>query len=418
MAIRHGIIYQRVSLSPAWLNRRVAILCKDLQQDGIKAGDTLITDASPLPTVLLTYAAERLDCRLASFDPNWPETQREGFIRAARIRCSPTHPDIRLALATSGSSGQPKAVLLTENAIHSSARAVCQRLEISANDMWLCCLPLFHIGGLAILHRCAVSGASLLLHDKFDPLRVLQDIQRYHITCISLVPSMLQRLLEAQDCSLLPKSLRIALIGGAALPEKLAEQAIKSGWPICPTYGMTETCSMVAVCYPPPKSWMAGQAGQALEHLDIGFGEEQRILVRGNSIMEGYAYPDSPFIPQPSGVWLESGDAGYLDTQGQLVVQGRLDNIIISGGENIHPRQVEESLLQHPCVENVMVGSKPDATWGKTLVAAFTGQIEETELASWSKQHLHGAFRPRHFIKLDSLPLNAQHKPDYHLLFS
>lgn len=418
MAIRHGIIYQRVSLSPAWLNRRVATLCKDLQQDGIKAGDTLITDASPLPTVLLTHTAERLDCRLASFGSGWPETLREGFIRAARTRNPHIPPDIRLVLATSGSSGQPKAVLLTAGNLHSSAVAVCQQLEVSAHDVWLCCLPLSHIGGLAILHRCAVSGATVLLHDRFDPVQVLLDIQRYRVTCLSLVPSMLQRLLEIQEGFPSPHSLRLVLVGGAPLTAKLAEQAIRSGWPICPTYGMTETCSMVAVCYPPPKVWQVGQAGQILGHLAVSFGEGQRIQVRGSSIMAGYASPDRTFTPHPANTWLESGDAGYLDTQGQLVVQGRLDNIIISGGENIHPRQVEESLLQHPCVENVMVGSKPDATWGETLVAAFTGQIEETELASWSKQHLQGAFRPRHFIKLDSLPLNAQHKPDYHLLFS
>ncbi|MBU0654999.1 MAG: AMP-binding protein [Gammaproteobacteria bacterium] len=418
MGIHHRTIYRHVSLSPTWLERRVDTLCVDLQQDGIKPGDTLITDGSPLPALLLTHAAERLGCRLTSFDPTWPETLREGFIRAARTRSPQIPPDTRLVLATSGSSGQPKAVLLTAGNLHSNAVAVCQQLEVSARDVWLCCLPLTHSGGLAILHRCAVSGAALLLHDWFDPEQVLREIQHYRVSGISLVPSMLQRLLAGQDAFPPPKSLRFALIGGAPLSARLAEQAIQSGWPICPTYGMTETCSMVSVCYPPPASWQPGQAGQVLGHLEVGFGEGQRIRVRGSSIMVGYAYPEQPFTPHPSGVWLETGDAGHLDASGQLVVEGRLDDVIISGGENVHPRQVEECLLQHPAVTGVMVGGKPDEQWGNVLVAAFTGEVGEVELESWCRQHLHGAFRPRHFIKLDRLPLTANHKPDYRLLFS
>lgn len=414
----YPIIYQRVSITPVWLKWRVDRLCLDLQQDGIKPGDTLITNGSPLPTVLLTHAAGQLGCRLASFDPNWPENQREGFIAAARSRNPGIPADIRLVLATSGSTGQPKAVLLTQGNLLSSATAVCQHLDVSARDVWLCCLPLFHIGGLAILHRCAASGATLLLHDKFDPIQVLRDIQRYHVTCISLVPSMLQRLLDVQDSFPLPKSLRIALVGGAPLTEQLAEQAIRAGWPVCPTYGMSETCSMVSVCYPPPTKWQSGQTGQVLGHLQVSFGDRQRIRVQGSSVMAGYSSPEGTFTPHQAATWLETGDTGYRDGNGQLLVQGRLDDIIISGGENVHPRRVEECLLQHPAVTGVMVGGKPDEQWGSVLVAAFTGEVGETELESWCRQHLHGAFRPRHFMKLDSLPLNDCHKPDYRRLFA
>lgn len=416
--VRHGVIYRHVVLSPAWLERRVALLCQDLQQDSIRAGDTLITNASPLPALLLAHAADRMGCRLASFDPAWPETLRTSFISAARSRDPRIPADTRLVLATSGSEGESKAVLLTGDNLHSSAEAVCQSLEVSTQDVWLCCLPLSHIGGLAILHRCSVSGAALLLHDKFDPVQVLQDIHRYRVTCLSLVPSMLQRLLEIQEGFPSPRFLRLVLVGGAPLTARLAEQAIQSGWPICPTYGMTETCSTVAVCYPPPKSWQSGDTGQVLGHLEVSFGERQRIRVRGGSVMAGYIDTSGAFTPQPSGIWLDTSDTGHWGTTGQLVVEGRLDSIIISGGENVHPRQVEECLLQHPGVTAVMVGGKEDALWGQVLVAAFTGTVGEVELAAWSRQHLQGAFRPRQFLKLDSLPLNGRHKPDYRRLFA
>lgn len=315
--------------------------------------------------------------------------------------------NVELIVATSGSSGEAKAVMLPPHALRAHAAASRARLALAAEDVWLDVLPLFHVGGLMILWRCAEAGAAVLLHDRFDPARVAADLPR--ATHVSLVPAMLARLLDAG----VPPGprLRVCLVGGAALPGPLAERALAAGWPLCPTYGMSEAASQVATLVPASPGWRPGTVGRPLDGLELSL-VDGRIAVRGAMVMAGYA---NPAMRPGEGLrdgWFATGDLGAWDADGSLVVLGRADDVLISGGETIHPLAVEEIAARCPGVAAVAITARPDAVWGDRLVAAVVGEVTDEAFLAWCADHLPSFMRPREVVRLPALPLNATGKVD------
>jgi len=356
------------------------------------ASETFIYQGSSLDLARHAYA-----CSLKN-RPFWPvdRTPLDG--------ATPPALDTALIISTSGSEGQPKAVMLSNGNLDAAARASNERLPLGPGDIWLACLPLYHIGGQSILWRCAQAGATVLLHDGFDAPAVVADMAQRPVTHISLVPAMLARLLEIGARP--PPTLRHAIIGGAALSLALYDQASQAGWPLNPSYGMSETAAQIATWTPADGPWHQGLVGHALGRNQLSVAEDGRIRVRGPQVMSGYLGANG----NKQNAWLSSGDLGKIDENGRLTITGRADDMLISGGRNVHPTEVESSLAACPGIRDVAVTGQSDARWGDLVVALVVGDASAEEIADWSRAHLPSAARPRRIIHLASLPRSAAGK--------
>lgn len=325
----------------------------------------------------------------------------------AGMAARPVPPDVRLVAMTSGSSGAPKGVMLTGAAIAAAVRASRARLGLEREDAWLCCLPLEHVGGLSILYRCAEAGACVLLHDRFDPAAVWDDVSAGRASHISLVPAMLARLLEMAEAAP-PSRLRQVLVGGAALDGALARRALDAGWPLAVTYGMTETASQLATLAEVPADWRPGLVGRPLDGFEVTVADDGRIRVRGPAVMAGYLGGGG----LDAEGWFTTGDRGRRDAAGNLWVLGRADEALTSGGATFQPEEVEALLAACPGVTEAAVAGRPDPVWGDLVVALVAGMATEDDVLAWCRDNIEGAHRPRVVVKVDALPRTALGKPD------
>ena len=332
--------------------------------------------------------------------PFWPLPAGEVTTSAA---CA---DDSALIISTSGSEGHRRAVRLGTAALDGAAAAANQRLTLGAGDLWLNCLPLYHIGGQAILWRCTRAAAGILLHDGFRATQVAEDLARYPVSHISLVPAMLAALLDLGSSP--PPGLRVALIGGAALSTPLHERATAAGWPLWPSYGMTESAALVAVHAPDDGPWQPGLVGRPLPGMELAIGDNGRIRLRGRQLM--YGYLDGGGLDGNG--WLTSGDLGQIDADGRLSVSGRADDMLISGGRNVHPQEIESCLAACPGIRDIAVSGLPDPVWGDIVVALVVGSTGLEALQAHARRHLPPAALPRRIAYLDSLPRNAAGKLD------
>jgi O-succinylbenzoic acid--CoA ligase len=337
---------------------------------------------------------------------------------AAFDRIAPSPDDLHTIVYTSGTTGRPRGVLLTFANHFASAAGARERLGLRPEDRWLACMPLYHMGGLSILLRAVLCGFTVVLQDVFDERRVIDAIAKERITLLSLVPIMLRRILEADpDRKADLSSLRVVLLGGAPLPDDLIDEALRRGLPIAPTYGLTECASQVATLPPDELREGAGTVGRPLpgvklrmlrdDGTEAAAEEVGEIAVRGAIVSPGtLSDPDA----RRDG-WLRTGDLGRIDARGRLVVVGRKNEMIISGGENIHPAEVERVLLAHPDVTEAAVAGSPDAHWGQRVVAAVvprTGaRVTPEDLAAHCRANLAGYKIPRAIVFVRALPRNA-----------
>ncbi len=359
------------------------------------------------PALLADGAA----CSYAALRRAAPDWLPQRVVRLLEQAELPGHAE--LLIATSGSTGEAKTVMLGASNVEAAVLASRSRIPLAPGDVWLACLPLQHIGGLAIFYRCAEAGAAVLLHDGFDAARARADMERHGVTHVSLVPAMLARLLEDGPP---PARLKYALVGGGPLSQALARQAHAAGWPICPTYGMSEAASQVATLAALPSDWREGMVGPPLPGVSVEIVDddnrpvqgEGRIRVRGPNVMAGYANAaHEPGHGLHDG-WFVSGDRGYFDARGNLVVLGRHDDMLVSGGVNVHPAEVEGLLLACPGVTDVAVTGVRDAVWGDRIAALVVG--DAAGLRDWCRDRLPSRLRPRLFVAVAALPRNAMGK--------
>ncbi|MCU4971283.1 acyl--CoA ligase [Halobacteria archaeon AArc-m2/3/4] len=282
----------------------------------------------------------------------------------------------QFVLFTSGTSGEPKGVRLTVGNLVASATASAFRLGVSPADRWLCCLPMYHMGGLAPVIRSALYGTAVVVQREFDPEATARVVGEYDITGVSLVPTMLERLLEADWSP--PESLRFVLLGGAPATEDLLERCDRAGVPAYPTYGMTETASQIATATPDVRTTAPGTVGQPLAFADVSIvdndgarlesGHRGELVVDGPMVTPGYledARTEAAFGLHG----LHTGDVGYRDENGFLWVVGRLDDRIVSGGENVDPSEVAAVLESQSGVRRAAVVGLPDEEWGERVAA-------------------------------------------------
>ena len=331
--------------------------------------------------------------------------------------------EILAVLYTSGTSGRPKGACLTWNNFLASARAAEDRLGAAVHRRWLACMPLFHVGGLSILMRSVLFGGAVRLQPRFDPAAVSDALDGGDIAAISLVPTMLSRLLAHRGARAAPGGLEVLLLGGAAAAPGLVARALAVGYPVCPTYGLTEATSQVATAAPPRTG--AREPSPVLPVLgtevrivaqgrDAGPGTEGEIVVRGATVMRGYLHDDAANARALRDGWLHTGDLGYLDVAGGLHVLDRRDDLVVSGGENVYPVEVEAVLLEHPAVEDAGVAGMPDADLGARVVAwvvlrpGCSASVDS--LQRHCRERLAGFKLPREFRFVTALPRNAAGK--------
>ncbi len=321
---------------------------------------------------------------------------------------------LALVVATSGSSGVPRAVMLTAGNLLWAAALSNRHLGLGAGDCWLCCLPLRHIGGLSIVYRCALAGAAVLLHSGFEAARVAADLGRRGVTHLSLVPPMLARLLDLG--ATVPETLRVVLVGGQALTPALAARAIAAGWPLYVTYGMTETASQIATSERLSAAAEAGAVGRPLPGIEVDCPSADSLpgllRVRGPSVMAGYANPERRPGSGLADGWFTTADLACRAPDGVLRVLGRADEVLVTGGVKVHPGWVESRLADAPGIGSVAVVGVPDPVWGERLVALYTGPAEPAALARWCRERLPGPERPRDFRPRHELPMLPSGKLD------
>ncbi|MFO0616154.1 MAG: AMP-binding protein [Polyangiaceae bacterium] len=311
-------------------------------------------------------------------------------------------------LATSGSTGEPKLCALSTDALFASARASRANIPLGRGDRWLLVMSFAHAGGLSILTRCLEAGASVvgIEADAFSTARVIEAL-RSGVTHVSLVPTMLAKLLDEGGGDALA-SVRAALVGGAACPPALYERARREGVPILTTYGLTEAGSQVSTQrLAEPARRTASDSGDPLGGTRVSI-ERGRIVVRGPTLMSGYLG-----APPIRGVF-ETEDVGRVDEEGRLHVLGRADDMIVTGGENVHPLEVERALASITGVEAALVCGIPDPTWGE-IVGAVVVLTEGARLEAIDEEARSAlpSFRvPRRWKPVPALPIAPSGKPD------
>jgi O-succinylbenzoic acid--CoA ligase len=309
---------------------------------------------------------------------------------------------------TSGTTGRPKGAILTYGNHWWSAVASALNLGLLPDDTWLACLPLFHVGGLSILLRSVICGMTVVVQPRFDAAEVDRAIDEHDVSIVSVVSNMLERMLSERGARPYPRALRCVLLGGGPAPLPLLERAAAAGVPVVQTYGLTETASQIATLAPEDALSKLGSAGKPLMGSEIRVGPEDEIWVRGPSVSPGYV--NHP----PRDGWLHTGDLGSVDADGYLYVLDRRDDLIISGGENVYPAEVEAALLAHPGVSEAGVIGVPDTEWGRrvTGVVVMRPGVTATadDLIAFCRIRLAGYKVPRQIEFRTSLPRNAAGK--------
>ncbi len=342
--------------------------------------------------------------------------------RAGRLAGKPLRPTKKQALQsivfTSGTSGASKGALLTfENHLW-SASASAFRLGVDPADSWLACLPLYHVGGMAIVFRSCLYGTTIVLKERFDPHDMAETILKQRITLVSLVPTMVRRLLEVDNNWHAAPKLRCILVGGAAASHTLLEDCLSRKLPVALTYGLTEAASQVATATPDRVRRKPGTVGKPLMFCEVRIqgsggqdakvGEIGEILVSGPTVGLGYLQSsDGGYLAFPNGV-LATGDLGYFDETGDLWIVERKDDLIITGGENVYPAEVEQTILAHPAVFEASVTGVLDDEWGQRVAALIVprkdSKLSADEIIRFCRGRLAGYKIPRLIRFTDILP--------------
>lgn len=316
-------------------------------------------------------------------------------------------------LRTSGTGGRARAVALTRRNFLASARAVGARLALGPSDAWYASLSLAHIGGMALVDRALAAGGRVVTRGGWRLRVLIELLEAGAVSHVSLVPTMLGRLLDAGLPHPLPASLRCVLVGGAAAPAGLVERALSAGLPLALTYGMTETCSQVATAPPALVRANPGSAGAPLDGVEVRIAADGEIEVRGEMVARAY-HRGGP-VGGPDG-WCRTGDLGRLDHDGHLWVTGRKARRIVSGGVNVHPAEVERVLAAHPAVAEAAAVGLPDPGWGERVAAAIVPaparQPRVRAIHRHCRELLGPAARPRVLVVLAELPRNPNGKID------
>lgn len=310
---------------------------------------------------------------------------------------------VAAALFTSGTTGRPSLVELTHANFIASADASAQHLGAAPSHRWLATLPLFHVGGLAMAYRCARAGSTLVLEPGFDAARASRHFDD-GLTHASLVPTTLERLLDARGGRPFT-GVDAVLIGGGPMTPELLARARGLGLPVLQTYGLTEACSQVTT---ERLGEADGQtAGPPIAGVRVRVVDEAGREVPAGVVGEIQVH--GPTVARGKGPWLETKDLGALDARGRLTIASRRVDLIVTGGENVYPAEVEAVLRQHPAIRDVAVVPRAHATYGQEPVGVvvLSQPVEDAALSDWARARIAHFKVPRVWVRVDELPRNA-----------
>ena len=297
-------------------------------------------------------------------------------------------------LLTTGTSGRPKIAQITIQNMFASSNAWHGVINFDQNDIYYNCLPLHHIGGLSIIFRALFFGFKIVLADKFNSKLAIDDMIQHNVSIISLVPTMLSRIIKSNSAEDISSTLRAVIVGGSDCDEDLIKDALDQNLNIYKSYGMTESTSGVAGFW--VKNNLDHINSSGLPHNQVKFKIiNNEICVKGPSIIDSYYKGDT------INHWYCTNDRGYIDKNGFLYVLGR-QNFVISGGENIDLKEIEDTINQHPKIKQVFVKSIKDDEWGDRLIAYInTEMLDLIEIKEWLKTKLANYKIPKEFIRID-----------------
>ena len=324
-------------------------------------------------------------------DPAHPEAARGGWPDPEEAQSEAVDWPLdapRLIVLSSGTTGPPRPVPLSAAQLAFSAFGSAMRLGHDPADRWLCPLPLHHVGGLSILLRTTWAATTTVLMPRFDAARASALLDEVQLA--SLVPSMLADILDARRDRPFAPTLRAILIGGAQTPPGLVDRCRAIGAPVALSWGMSETGSQVATRFPGDLS-PGGHVGPPLPFARVSPGASGALSI------EGPVAPRGRFLTR---------DLGHIDPQGRVVVSGRAEDLILSGGENIDPAEVEAALCEHPAVREAAVVGRPDPRWGERPVAfvVLDAPIDAAALTAHCRTQLASFKVPDQFVVIERLP--------------
>ena len=388
-----AVIFADVSISYSELDRRATALAQTLIDEGIRAGDVVPLDATlDLKTIVALVAVPRIGAVPAPYGSH-------------RIEPTGASADAAYAVVpTSGSSGHPRGVVLTPENLSAAIGASHLRLRNDSNDRWLLVLPLFHVGGLSVVWRSLAAGGSIEIQAGFDASATVRSLKEGSVSMVSLVPTMLYRILENDPGPY--EGIKAVLLGGAPASRDLVERGLMAGLPVLQTYGMTETCSQVATVEPGRERQSFGTAGHLLDGFAVSF-DDGEILLDGPAVSPGY-FGEAPRVGP-----YRTGDLGHMDAEDRLVVTGRVDELILTGGENVRPSTIEAAIESIPTVAHAVVVGINNQEWGQVVVAivetrrGVTWEFEAAAVSSLARHEI-----PKHWIPVDAIPLLPNGKPD------
>jgi fatty-acyl-CoA synthase len=324
---------------------------------------------------------------------------------------------------TSGSTGMPKGVLLTQRALECNATNSADMHDLTADDVILTTLPLFHVGGLNNQTTPALrAGCTVVLHPKFDPDATFDAIEQEGITLTVLVPAQLDMMMAHRRWAGADFSkLRMITTGSTIVPRHVINAVHAKGVPMVQVYGSTETCPIAAYLKAGDAMRKAGSTGRVALHCqlrlvdsngkDVAQGSTGEILIKGNNVMTGYWQAPQATAAVLVDGWFHSGDMGHQDEEGYLYVDGRSKEMIISGGENIYPAEIENLLIECPDIAEASVIGRPDARWGEIVVAVVVPKADHAVSSEQVLKLLEGRIarfkHPKEVVIVETLPKTA-----------
>ncbi|HEY4567797.1 MAG TPA: o-succinylbenzoate--CoA ligase [Savagea sp.] len=398
----HASFY--VGAEAVLLNRRLTAEELAFQIDDADVSLVVTDDVTPF---------ESVSARVVSFTDRLPAE------RSVSYRTEWEAHEPATIMYTSGTTGRPKGVIQTYGNHEANALASLLNLGLAPSDSWLVTVPLFHISGLSILIRTVLYGTTLHLTPRFDEEESARLIALGRVTMMSVVTVTLERLVRVMERNgwVAHERFRLVLAGGGPIPPSLLDRAERVGIVALQTYGMTETSSQTATLAIEESKRKVGSAGKPLFWNDVmidgadepyTYGE---ICIRGPHVTPGYVGHASTIDAQRDG-WFHTGDIGYFDEEGFLYVVDRRNDLIISGGENIYPAEIEHVLMRHEAVREAGVCGVPSEEWGEVPVA-YVVLEEDVSLDILKRQcerHLAPYKRPKQIVVVDELPRNASNK--------
>jgi O-succinylbenzoic acid--CoA ligase len=383
----------------------------DLRPELVPGRPVPLVGRNTLERVIALYTLLEARVPVLLLHPKLTAAERAAEI-AATERAAGTLPgDAAVIMYTSGTTGQARGAVLTRASLLASAQASAANMGWQPDDCWLLAMPIARIGGLSILTRSLIARRAVALAPSFDAALVPAWIEQWRTTLASMVPTMLALVFERFPDWRPPPFLRAIQVGGAEAPPRLLKEAAQRKVPVVLTYGCTETCSQVVVTpYDQRFNPAPGGAGRPLPGAEVRV-VDGRIEVRGPMRMAGYL--GGP--PLAAEEWFDTGDVGLFDPNGCLHVRARRADLIVSGGENVYPAEVERVLEACHGIRAAAVFGVPDETWGQIVAAAFVAEgapPSDAELSAFLDHHLASHKRPRRIAFVSQLPQTGAGKLD------